>query len=342
MKVCILTEGGRERGLGHVVRCRAIADALEEVGVHPGFVVEGDDSTRAVLGAARWKRREWVRDPASLVSVVGRDTKILVDSLTIPQKSCRMIEETFTRTAFIDDYRRHHYLHSLVIDWTIGIESDPGYAARKHRPEVEYLLGAKYAALRKEFWDIPEKRIAPRIGNILLTFGGSDIRSLTPPVLRAVTERYPTVRKSVIIGPGYANAAAIEDARDANTRIIHHPTASAFVEALLEADVAICGGGQTLYELARVGVPTVVTQLIDNQRFDIEGWQHAGVIRVASSWNAPSLIAQILDNLKSLDSPEERARVSGVGRSLVDGGGARAIRDRLLAERGGANNDSFR
>jgi UDP-2,4-diacetamido-2,4,6-trideoxy-beta-L-altropyranose hydrolase len=334
MKVCILTEGGRERGLGHVVRCRAIGDALEEVGVRPRFVVEGDDSTAAVLGPAQWETRAWIQEPARLADVVDRETIVLVDSLTITQEGCRAIEETFARTAFIDDYQRHDYVHSLIIDWTIGIEKDPRYATRTDRPGVEYLLGARYAALRREFWDVPEKSIAPRIGNILLTFGGSDIRNLTPPMLCAVTAHYPNVRKSVIVGHGYANEAAIEDARDAKTRIVRRPTTTEIVEAMLAADVAICGGGQTLNELARVGVPTIATRVVDNQRFDIEGWQRAGVIRVAGSWNDDSLIARILDGLKSLESPKERATVSRVGRSVIDGGGARAIRDRLLGNRG--------
>ena len=333
MKVCILTEGGRERGLGHVVRCRAIADALEEVGVQASFILEGDDSPEAILAPFRWESREWIADPASLVGAVDRDTIVVVDSLTITQQGCRTIEEAFARTTFIDDYQRHHYLHSLVVDWTIGIEKDPSYAARKQRPEVEYLLGAKYTALRKEFWDIPEKHIATGIGNILLTFGGSDIRNLTAPVLRAVIENYPNVHKSVVVGHGYTNAAAIDDARDANTQIIYKPTTAEMVEAMLAADVAICGGGQTLYELARVGVPTVGTHLIDNQRFDVEGWQLARVIRVAGSWDDPLLIAQVLESLKSLESVEERADVSRIGRSLIDGGGARAIRDGLLHER---------
>jgi len=334
MNVWILTEGGRERGLGHVVRCRAIADALEEVGVRPCFVVEGDDSTEAVLGSSQSETREWIREPARLADVVGRETIVLVDSITITQEGCQAIEQTFAHTAFIDDYQRRNYRHSLVIDWTIGIEDDPRYAARTDRPGVEYLLGARYAALRRAFWDIPEKDIAPGIGNILLTFGGSDIRNLTPPVLRSVVDHYPNVRKSVIVGHGYGNVAAIEDARDANTRIMRRPTTTEIVEAMLTADVAICGGGQTLYELARVGVPAIATHLIENQRFDVEGWRRTGAIRVAGSWDDPSLMARVLDALKSLESPGERATVSRAGRSLIDGGGARAIRDRLLGKRG--------
>ena len=329
-QVCIFSEGGKERGLGHVARCRAIADAVEEVGVGARFVIEGDPSVGAVLGAANWEAREWTRNPASLVGLVARDAIVLVDSLTVTQEGCRAIEEAFTRTAFIDDYQRHDYTRSLVIDWTIGIESDSYYTTRKHRPAVEYLLGVRYAALRREFWDIPEKRIASGIGNILLTFGGSDIRNLTPPVLRAVAGRYPDARKAVILGHAYTNRDAIEDARDANTRIIDKPTTSDLVEAMLAADVALCGGGQTLYELARVGVPTVATHIIDNQRFDVTGWQQVGAIEVAGSWDDPALTVRVLGLLRSLEAPEARAGVSRIGRSLIDGGGARAIRDRLL------------
>jgi len=193
MKVCVLTEGGRGRGLGHVARCRAIADAVEEAGGYVRFVVEGDDSIAAVLGVLQWEVREWIRAPGRLMGLIGHDEIVLVDSLSVTQEGCDTIEGAFARTAFIDDYRRHHYRHSLVIDWTIGIERDPAYASRRKCPGVEYLLGVEYAALRKEFWDVPEKPIAAQIGTLLLTFGGSDIRNLTPAVLRAVSERYLTL-----------------------------------------------------------------------------------------------------------------------------------------------------
>ena len=53
-------------------------------------------------------------------------------------------------------------------------------------------------------------------------------------------------------------------------------------------DLAISASGQTLYELACIGVPTIAIGIIDNQKNNIKNWINQGFIEYAGCWNDES------------------------------------------------------
>lgn len=57
-----------------------------------------------------------------------------------------------------------------------------------------------------------------------------------------------------------------------NIRFFYSLDAEHMKTLMLESDVAISAGGQTLYELASVGLPTIAIQVVDNQSEDISGF----------------------------------------------------------------------
>lgn len=96
---------------------------------------------------------------------------------------------------------------------------------------------------------------------------------------------------------------------------------------MLAADVAVSAAGQTLYELARCGCPTLLFGVADNQRRHMTYWPETGAGRGVGWWDDPALEANILDGLRTL-SLEDRIAMSQAGPRLVDGQGIR----RLLTE----------
>ena len=92
------------------------------------------------------------------------------------------------------------------------------------------------------------------------------------------------------------------------------------------ADLAVSAAGQTLYALARLGVPTVALELADNQRGGLAALEHAGAVRVAGRAGEPGLpdaVAAAVRELVTDDAARHRlARAAG---SLLDGQGARRV-----------------
>lgn len=49
MNVFILTEGGKDAGLGHITRCISIYQAFEKVGIQAKLIVNGDEAVQDLL-----------------------------------------------------------------------------------------------------------------------------------------------------------------------------------------------------------------------------------------------------------------------------------------------------
>ena len=101
-------------------------------------------------------------------------------------------------------------------------------------------------------------------------------------------------------------------------------------KVMLESDIAISACGQTLYELARVGVPTIGICAAENQLQNIEGWRKSGFLEYIGWHNDENLPERILEAINKLTPYKERAKLSEIDRSCVDGRGAKRIRTKLI------------
>ena len=149
-----------------------------------------------------------------------------------------------------------------------------------------------------------------------------------PKIVKFLKVNYPVLRKDIIIGNAFGNIDAIKREVDKNTNLIYFPDTKKTKDIMLRSDIAISSGGQTLYELARVGVPTIAFLQAENQRLNLEAWDKEGFIEYVGGYN--NLGKKISQGLDRLPLRKERARRSGIGMRLVDGQGARRTREALL------------
>ena len=91
---------------------------------------------------------------------------------------------------------------------------------------------------------------------------------------------------------------------------------------MLESDIAISACGQTLYELAFLGVPTIAVTVADNQSINARGWQKTGFIEYGGHWSKTALSGNIKSLIDKLRDPELRRKNTFIGRDIVDGKGA--------------------
>lgn len=263
ISVVVLTEAGKDYGYGHLTRCLAIGQGFIERGIETVFYLRGDSDPALILKEFNWHLVDWINDS---VDVTGN--LVIVDSYYADENICLRIYKDAKKVLFIDDNNRLPYPGGFVLNSVIGAEK----LNYPENPEVTYLLGPEYHPLRREFWDVPEKVIKEKVEKILITFGGSDMTNETPSVLKILSEYYPDLEKHVIIGNGFSNIDEIKVYADNNTILIFKPDAERMKQEMLECDVAISAAGQTIYELARVGVPSIIKKIVDNQENNIKFW----------------------------------------------------------------------
>lgn len=319
LRVVILTEGGKDTGLGHITRCISLYQAFEDRGISPGLIVNCDESVLSLLKDKNFRILNWMNEKEDLLNAVKQADVAVVDSYLAGADVYETIAETTELAVYIDDNKRLDYPKGIIVNGSIDAES-MNYLGKEG---TAYLLGTRYIPLRKEFWDAPEKPVRETIESAIITFGGDDAMNLAPKALKVLAEDCPMVRKKAVIGQGFSNIGEIEASADKNTDLIYYPDSRGMRKAMLESDLAISAGGQTLYELARMGIPTIAIAAADNQLNNIYGWERKGFVKYAGWGKDANISENIRAALKLLEDAGARIRMSKAGREMVDGQGAK-------------------
>jgi UDP-2,4-diacetamido-2,4,6-trideoxy-beta-L-altropyranose hydrolase len=323
-KVHILTEGGRKIGFGHVTRCEALYQALEEIGAKPEFIINGDETVADILRNKNCHIYDWLNEQQRLFDQLRGVDAVIIDSYLTDIDFYRNIQDAVRLVVCIDDNQRIDYPCGIVVNGTICAEE---FFKNSLREGASSLLGAQYLPLRQEFWDVSPKKIGKTIENVLVTFGGDDMRNMSPQILKLLVDHYPQIIKTIVVGRGFQNIEQLKEAQDDRTDFIFYPDAQHMKNVMYSADVAISAGGQTLYELARVGVPTVAVALAENQMDNVRGWQKIEFIKYAGWWEDAAILTKIRESLELLKSQDARERVALIGRESVDGQGSKRVVD---------------
>ena len=326
MKVLIITEGSKTIGFGHITRCTSLYQAFEARSMKPHLIVNGDETVKSILQETEHYMFNWFKNREKLFEILENSDITIIDSYIADYFIYERIFELSKIAVYIDDNNRLQYPPGIVINGTINA-SKFNYTPGKGR---EYLLDTDYIPLRKAFWDIPTKSIHKDIKSCMVTFGGDDLRNLTPKILKALQKSFPHLHKNVVVGKAFENISEIENINDNKIKIFYFPDDSEMANIMLESDIAVSAAGQTLYELARVGVPAIGISVASNQANNAINWQKTGFIEYAGSWNDESLLDNVLNGINALNDGKKILAMSEKGRISVDGRGAQRILEHCL------------
>lgn len=324
MDVIILTEGGKDYGFGHVARCSSIYQAFLEYGVSPKFIINGDDSVKSILNDIPFEVTDWLNN----FDFFDSSDIVIIDSYLANFDFYEKISKKCPLTVYIDDNNRLKYPKGIIVNGTLDV-TNMNYSKRE---DVLYLVGKEFVPLRSDFWDISTLKVKEDVENILITTGGNDLRNLTPKILDLLNIHYPKIIKKVIIADSFKNTFEIESLKNDNVELIYSPDSKKMVEVMSNIDLAISASGQTLYELACVGIPTIAIGIIENQVNNIKNWQKIGFIEYAGWWNNERLLDNILEKIDYLNDKNVRKDKNLIGTRAIDGKGSLRIAKNILTE----------
>jgi len=324
MRAIILTEVGKKIGFGHLNRCLSIETELKKHGIESDFVVNCKHVGKDLL-RANFLVFDWLRNRKKLYHLLKKSHFAIIDSYLAPLSLYQYISGNIILSLYLDDNNRLTYPKGIVVN---------GNAYASHLPyprnKNQYLLGTKFTPLRAEFNQIDRKQIREKIMDILITFGGSDVKNMTPRILKSICHFYPEVNKKVLIGGGFKNIAEIRSNADPKTQLVFSPTGTRLKNFMQNSDIAISAGGQTIYELLRVGVPTIATAVADNQILNVESLEKKKILLNLERWKDERIEDRIAALMTRLKNQGLRKKMSQLGRKIIDGKGAERIVNVLL------------
>lgn len=313
MKVIIISEGGKRFGFGHITRCLGILEAFRERQVEPLFLLNGDRSISEFLRGTRYRLFDWTKDLRRLKALVKGADIIVLDSYMADKNIYRSLSKLAKTALFIDDYKRIDYPAGIVMNSAVDAE-------RINYPKgrgVTYLLGTEYVPLRKEFWNVRRRKTGKDVRKTLVTLGGMNRSIFLKRLMKRLRGAFPDISFLKLGTTG--KLARPQDVRD----------------IMLASDLCISGGGQTLYELARCGLPAIGISLAENQLSNLKGLVKEGFLTYAGHFEDGLVFDSISKNLASFLNRDTREKAGRIGQKIVDGQGSRRIVDILLKDAAG-------
>ncbi|WP_140986530.1 UDP-2,4-diacetamido-2,4,6-trideoxy-beta-L-altropyranose hydrolase [Asticcacaulis tiandongensis] len=265
MALWVRTEASHGVGLGHFMRCYAIAEQARLDGDKVTFLT-GDLPPQA-LERLRFAGIDHIYVPHDIgspedgqfVSRIAREGQaVLLDSYRFEAGYYARLYETHF-VAVMDDAAAMPLKAHVVINAALGAR-DMGYAAIA--PEASLLLGPDFAQVRHEFRRAYPDPYRP---HVCVTFGGSDPANLTAQAALALLEAVPDVDIRLIAGPAHAHVDDLRRLCAARPRIKLYLAPDNVAEVLYGADMVITAAGGSLYEIAAMGLPALVLVVVDNQ-----------------------------------------------------------------------------
>jgi UDP-2,4-diacetamido-2,4,6-trideoxy-beta-L-altropyranose hydrolase len=331
----IRADAGADIGIGHVMRCLALAEAWQDAG---GKVVFALASGIAQVGGRLGLER---MNTAEIRAAAGSD-----EDATLTAELCRKVRTAWLVLdgfQFSLAYRRRVRSgpdHLLVLDdhgafapyeCDVVLNTNP-YASDEMYPRrgggARFLLGPKFALLRREFMALRhETSPVPEVARkILVTFGGSDPHNVTLRVIDALRQLVDVgVEATVVVGSSSPHRSRLEESVRGfpKARVLFNP--ESMPQLMASTELAISAGGGTCYELAFERVPMFLITMAENHEQTVKAW---GVRRAAidAGWfhqlSSGTLAARLRDVM--LD-PVLRSKLVENAAGIVDGMGASRV-----------------
>jgi UDP-2,4-diacetamido-2,4,6-trideoxy-beta-L-altropyranose hydrolase len=230
------------------------------------------------------------------------------------------IKNAGLRLLVVDDYgHAEHYYSDIVLNQNLQAREEL-YARRERYTRL--LLGTCYVLLREQFLAYRDSKhtIAPVARKVLVTLGGADPANATPKVVEAL--RGLDVEAKIVIGGSNLHGPQLQAAFEgiSGTEVLYD--VRNMPELMAWADVAVSSGGTTVWELAFMGLPSIIGHISFNQEPVVRELAHLNIFTALGSLGEATT-EQIRISLQVLLSSQRvRGEMSRRSRELVDGGGA--------------------
>ncbi|WP_291329277.1 UDP-2,4-diacetamido-2,4,6-trideoxy-beta-L-altropyranose hydrolase [Desulfovibrio sp. UCD-KL4C] len=345
-KLIIRADANHSIGIGHVMRCLALAQAWTKHGGKALLV--GKIESTALKDRLCAFNIEFIEleesypqsanDSKILLNIaanVGKPSWIVLDGYFLDTAYQNEILKRFHNTLVIDDY--HHldiYSATMILNQNFGSEKIEYRTTTK----TTVLAGAKYALLRNEFREpniIQKKQTAANQIKLLISLGGADTNNTSLLVLKALNILPNNLAITLIIGPENKHTQSLTQYADKSSHKIEIlSNVSNMAELIAQNDIIISAGGSSCWEICCIGKPLVIIITADNQKMLSNELAKAGAA-INLGENHEISEEYISKNIKKLIlSPQKITKLSNKSKTIIDGHGVARVINAMTGTRG--------
>ncbi len=326
--VLIRVDATKEIALGHLKRCISLALKFREKGVPVAFLASKDNFAEKLIHDSKFEYNMMDSsvnsddDCSTAVKMAKKSGAgiIIIDSYEIDHAYRKRLIDNGFFVVSIDDIADKQIPSHVIINGNLNAE----YLRYVNTNGASMYLGIGYLILGPDFWNFNDIADTGSFNNVLITMGGIDHYDLTSKILRILDRIDADFSITTIIGPYYENSDLIQSQVERMVKkvdLVESP--SSLYPYMKRCSMAFSAGGQTLYEFAALGRPTIGITVWENQAGNVSELSKMGAILgviYSNDGNFDDTLGKsagrvIFDN-------NERRRLSDVSSALVDGKGA--------------------
>ena len=317
-------DAGKKQGMGHLMRCRALADVLHSLGVECTFACKIIDSEICLTP----HKLHSIENEDEFLDISKSWQWIIVDHYEYSSEEFYILNKhPNSHLIVLDDMGNRGHLYADVI--INPLSKSRAFTSYQLLPKAELLLGPEYCLLGKAFQSA-ELTVFENRKNIVVSFGGSDVAGLTLPLLKALINYNIITAGEIIVVTG----AACEQARQTEQfckqqAYQYRHNVQNMAELFSSARLAISAAGSTLFELACCGVPAVLAVVADNQWLAAREHSSLGWCRSVDCRKDQS-VDELLKQAQLLLADKQLQQYSQTARETVDSKGAERVANRII------------
>lgn len=322
LRVVLRADAGHTQGTGHVMRLLTLAEGLRARGHEVALLTAEIDipwlaSAVADAGLATIPSSRDAIDAVALADFAP--DWLVVDSYLIPADEISAANDVVPVLLLADGDARGAQA-TLYLDQNLGAPPLPG------APHEAQLLGHSFALVRRAIAGerrdaVLSSRDRPRV---LIVLGGTDPHDRTVDVARACI-RLTDVADFTFVAPLRQHEDLRQIGRHATHWQVFAPTPR-LPEMLGDADAVVTAGGTSAWDVATIGVPSVILAVVENQRASVRAIVEAGValgLDVVDHIPDPAILAEEVRAIAS--DREMRERLHHACWAMFDGGGVERV-----------------
>ncbi len=332
----IRADGNSTIGLGHVMRCLSIADAVKAQGDKVLFVTACKECISMIT-----QRGHEVKlldsDCYDMLSELPQleglcrelDTKVtfLVDSYQVSEEYYQRLRG-LGKVACLEDMGQPYSVDMLINYNIYGADYREIYRTKAEK----MLLGAAYMPLRAEFREDMDYELREEVHHVLVTTGGADpyfaSKAFVDAFLQSKVLAGRNIVYHVVSGPLNRFVQELKQHYQENASVVIYENVKSMKTLMKQSDIVVTATGSTIYEVSALGIPMICFYFVENQRRGAEAVERIlGVTNAGDFSLEPSEVVKkavsALEKLASGFSEREALRVKE--KALVDGQGAGRI-----------------
>ena len=210
-RVIIFTEGGIGIGFGHITRCLALYTEIISRGYEVQFIVYGSNIEK-ILKNENYTNLDW-KDIYFLDNLLKKTDYVIIDSYLANKEIYDYIAQKVYKVLYIDDNNRIKYPKGIILNPSL-------YISFKYTTDNIVLQGKDYLIIRKDFFNLDRNQ--KKIYDILITVGGTDIRNITPKLIKILKEINREYKIAIIIGEAFENKKEIESLKNEKISLFYN------------------------------------------------------------------------------------------------------------------------